>query len=65
MVSKRKIKRGSNNLVEIQTELLKVAIIEDLTDETELEKDVICNYEGKIDFAPDNNESGPAIEEVD
>jgi hypothetical protein len=53
--------RRSNNLVEIQTELLKVAIIEDLTATLAEEATYLRNYEGEIDPADDN---GPVIAEV-
>jgi len=52
----------SNNVVEIHTELLRVAIIEDLSDEAELEEVYLKNYEGEIDYSDDVE---PTIEEVD
>lgn len=60
----KKIKRGKRkNVVELHTELLKVAILEELDED--IEKTFVKNYEGEIDEEPDNHDKEPFIEEVD
>ena|SRR5215204_240352 len=65
VVTKKKTRLKSNRVVEVSTELLKVAIIADLAETSEVEEVVLTNYEESQVVPRPIIPSGPTIEEVD